>query len=71
MSIVRPVRTEADYEPALERLDALLGLQDRSPDQQDELEMLAMAIEATNAAQPRSGPLTRSTRSASAWTRPS
>ena len=46
MSIVRPVRTEADYEPALERLDALMVLQDRSPDQQDELEMLALAIEA-------------------------
>lgn len=46
MGIVRPVRTEADYDPALERLDALMVLQDRSPDQQDELEMLALAIEA-------------------------
>lgn len=46
MHIVRPVRTEADYEPALERLDALMVLQSRSPDQQDELEMLALAIEA-------------------------
>ena len=46
MGIVRPVRTEADYEPALERLDALMVLQNRSPDQQDELEMLALAIEA-------------------------
>ena len=45
MSIVRPVRTEADYEPALARLDALMALQDRNPDQQDELEMLALAIE--------------------------
>lgn len=46
MSIVRPVRTEADYEPALERLDALMALRNRNPDQQDELEMLALAIEA-------------------------
>ena len=46
MGIVRPVRTKADYDPALERLDTLMILQDRSPDQQDELEMLALAIEA-------------------------
>ena len=46
MGIVRPVRTEADYKPALERLDALMVRQDRSPDQQDELEMLALTIEA-------------------------
>ena len=46
MGIVRPVRAEADYGPALERLDALMAMPNRSRDEQDELEMLALAIEA-------------------------
>jgi len=45
MNIVSPIRTKADYETALSRLDALMAEEDNSRDELEELEMLALAIE--------------------------
>jgi len=45
MNIVSVIRTKADYEMALNRLDALMAEEDNSRDELDELEMLALVIE--------------------------
>jgi len=44
VSTIKPIRTEADYEAALERVDALMGAKPGTPEG-DELDVLAELVE--------------------------
>ena len=45
MATVRPIRSEADYDSAMERIDALMALEERTSEQRDEMKVLALVIE--------------------------
>ena len=45
MAIVRPIRSEADYDLAMGRIDALMALEERTSEQRDEMKVLALVIE--------------------------
>ena len=43
---VRPIRSDADYQSAMDRIESLMDLEDPTHDQQDEIELLSLVIEA-------------------------
>ena len=43
---IRPIRTDADYELAMARIEALLDLEELTPNHEDEIELLSLVIEA-------------------------
>ena len=43
---IRPIRTDADYEAAMARIEALLDLEELTPNLEDEVELLSLVIEA-------------------------
>ena len=43
---VRPIRSDADYQLAMDRIESLMDLEDPTQDQQDEIELLSLVIEA-------------------------
>ena len=43
---VRPIRSDADYQLAMDRIESLMDLDDPTQDQQDEIELLSLVIEA-------------------------
>ena len=43
---VRPIRSDADYQLAMERIESLMDLEGPTQDQQDEIELLSLVIEA-------------------------
>jgi antitoxin component HigA of HigAB toxin-antitoxin module len=69
MADVKPIRTEADYEAAIEALEGLWGAKSGTP-RGDRLDVLATLIEAYEERSiTRSTRQIRSTRSCSAWIR--
>ena len=45
MAVARPIRSEADYDLAMGRIDALMALEERTLEQRDEMKVLALLIE--------------------------
>ena len=43
---IRPIRSDADYELAMARIESLMDLEDPTRDQEDEIELLSLVIEA-------------------------
>ena len=43
---IRPIRSDTDYELAMARIESLMELQDPTPDQEDEIELLSLVMEA-------------------------
>ena len=43
---IRPIRSDADYESAMARIESLMDLEDPTRDQEDEIELLSLVIEA-------------------------
>ena len=43
---IRPIRSDADYEMAMARIESLMDLEDPTRDQEDEIELLSLVIEA-------------------------
>ena len=43
---IRPIRSDADYELALARIESLMDLEDPTRDQEDDIELLSLVIEA-------------------------
>ena len=43
---IRPIRSDADYQSAMARIESLIDLDDPTRDQEDEMELLALIIEA-------------------------
>ena len=43
---IRPIRSDADYELAMARIEALLELEEPTPNHEDEIELLSLVIEA-------------------------
>ena len=39
---VRPIRSDADYQLAMDRIESLMDLDDPTQDQQDEIELLSL-----------------------------
>ena len=44
--IIRPIRSDADYQSAMGRVESLMDLHDPTRDQKDEIELLSLVIEA-------------------------
>ena len=42
---IRPIRSDADYELAMARIESLMDLEDPTRDQEDEIELLSLVIE--------------------------
>ena len=42
---IRPIRSDDDYQSAMDKIESLMDVEDPTPDQQDEIELLALVIE--------------------------
>ena len=43
---IRPIRSDADYQLAMDRIESLMDLEDPTRDEEDEIELLSLVIEA-------------------------